>query len=126
MIKESRDRMTKACTADQWSDSLRACLVVGGNDECFAAAGQEASWGFPAVGVVISSGIAECDAYMAEILRLSQCKSMPQESRDALKTAYQQVGTQWSNVAADARAQVAAACKSGLEAMKQAGQSMCP
>ena len=50
MIKASRDLMTKACTADQWSGSLRACLVVGGNEACFAAAGQEVSWGSPRSG----------------------------------------------------------------------------
>jgi hypothetical protein len=125
IIKESRALMTKACTTDNWPDTLRACVIVGGDDTCFAAASLESLWGFPASGVVISSGIAECDQYMAEMLKLSECKSMAQEARNALRQAHE-VGAQWANLPAETRATLGEACKSGLEAMKQMGQSMCP
>ncbi len=126
MIAASRDRMKKACTADQWSDTLRACISVGGEDACFAAAGApEHAWGFPARGVVVSSGVPECDAWGQAVMKLASCDKVPQESRDALQQAYEQLQQNWAARPAEQRATLAEACKAATEAVRQLG-SACP
>jgi hypothetical protein len=126
-IADSRDLMTKACTTGKWPDTLRACVVAGGNDECFEAANaSSASWGFPAAGVMVASGIAECDALGAEILRLSKCNTMPQATREAMLKAYQQSASAWANIPVDQRPTVASACKSSLDMLHDAAKTLCP
>src|SRR5262249_7159504 len=126
MIAVSRDRMKKACTADKWSDTLRACVSVGGGDGCFAAAGGDAhAWGFPASGVAISTGVAACDEWGKEVTKLASCDKLPQASRDALRQAYEQLQQSWATMPADQRAGLAEACKAATDAVHQLG-AMCP
>jgi hypothetical protein len=126
MIAESRDRMKKACTADKWSDTLRACVSVGGGDGCFVAGGGDArAWGFPASGVVISTGVPACDEWGKEVTKLASCDKLPQTSRDALRQAYDQLQQSWATMPIDQRAGLAEACKAATDAVHQLG-SMCP
>lgn len=124
MIAESRDRMKKACVADKWNDTLRACVSVGGGEDCFAAA-KVATWTFPAPGVTIPTGIAECDEWGKAIMQLSTCDKLPQASRDALVQAYAQLAQQITQMSKQQRADLAVNCKSGTDAIHQIG-SMCP
>jgi len=126
MIAESRDRMKKACAADKWSDTLRACLSAGGEDACFAAAGAPAhAWSFPARGVLVSTGVPDCDAWGQAVMKLASCDKLPQASRDALQQAYEQLQQTWAVMPPDQRATLAEACKQATEAVRQLG-STCP
>jgi hypothetical protein len=125
MITDSRTTMTKACTSEKWDDTTRACLVVGGGNDCFVPATKR--WGFPAQGVIVATGIPECDAWGAEVGKLLACDKLPQASRDAVQQAYEQANQMWANVAQDQRAAMADACKSVTDAVKQLRTSTgCP
>ncbi len=68
MIGRSRDLMLQACRTADWSPQLRSCLVSGGHGECFAAAGFETTgwrsrWVYPPLGVIVPTGVPECDAF---------------------------------------------------------------
>ena len=125
MIADSRTTMTKACTAEKWDDTTRACLVVGGGSDCFVPATKR--WGFPAQGVIVATGIPECDLWGAEVQKLLVCDKLPQASRDAVQQAYEQANQMWVNVAQDQRSAMADACKSVTDAVKQLRTSSgCP
>jgi hypothetical protein len=85
-IAASRTRMTKACTADKWTEDLRACVVAGGDYPTCATFSDEASqdpWGFPASGVLVPTGVAACDKYLAALVKLAECPA-EKESREML------------------------------------------
>ncbi len=119
MIAASRDRMTKACTADRWSDTLRACLVVGGGETCYETTGMRMRWGYPAAGAVIVTGVDECDEYAAAVQKIAACKTVPKTSRDALQQALDQMLAQVAGQPADKRDAMSTSCAAGLEAINQ-------
>ncbi len=59
--KKSRAAMLRACTAEAWSDTLRACVATGGDATCFSDAGVTSRWGYPAFEVATSLLPPECD-----------------------------------------------------------------
>ena len=128
MIAESRAAMTKACTAEKWSDTTRACLVVTDGESCFATAGvTHNKWGFPATGVMVSTGIPECDQWGQEVQKLAACDKFPPESRDAILEAYETASKSFASAGKDERATIASTCKSIIDAVKQARTSVgCP
>lgn len=69
---------------------------------------------------------AECNDYKAAIEKLSTCDKMPKESRDAMKSAFDQASTSWAGLPAEAKASLATACKAGADAVKQSASAMCP
>jgi hypothetical protein len=68
---------------------------------------------------------AECTEYKAAIEKLASCDKLPQQTRDALKQAYEQASAAWANVPAEGKAALGTACKSAVDAVKQAG-TVCP
>jgi len=128
LIADSRTAMTKACTGDKWSANQRACIVAGGGDACFAAAGQSAMrWGFPALTVAGKTGIVECDLLIAHIEQFARCDKAPQSVRDAYKQAAEQMVTMWGQMPADQRAQAPAQCKQADEAIRSSATAIgCP
>lgn len=84
MIADSRALMQKACTADKWSASTRACLVLGGADLCFFTTDIRRMWGYPADGSVRTLGIAQCDEYSELVAKLASCSKIDPVVRDAL------------------------------------------
>ncbi len=68
---------------------------------------------------------AECAEYKAAIEKLASCDKLPQQTRDALKQAYEQASAAWANVPAEGKAALGTACKSAVDAVKQAG-TVCP
>jgi hypothetical protein len=116
MISASRDVMTKACTADNWSDTTRACLVLRGGDVCFDAANKR-KWGYPATGAVTTVGIAECDEYAAAVAKLTACNMLPQASRDSIVRSQQQMLAEIARVPAAERAKMGSSCKAGMDAI---------
>jgi hypothetical protein len=68
---------------------------------------------------------AECNDYKAAIEKLASCDKMPQQARDALKNAYDQASAGWANLPAEAKANLATACKVGADAVMQSAKSVC-
>jgi len=80
---------------------------------------------------VQSTGVAECDSYLAALEKYMNCANVPQAARDAQKQSADQMRTSWAswaNMPEDARkvAQDAAktSCTTALTALKQAGTAM--
>jgi len=124
LIDDSRKRMTKACTDDSWPVAERACMVGGGGDPCFGAAGRASRWGFPAAGVLVKTGIAECDDYGETLVKLSTCDKLPEASRGSLLESYTMAAVYWLKVSAEDRAGVASACKASVDAIRQSSASL--
>ncbi len=68
---------------------------------------------------------AECNDYKAAIDKLASCDKMPQQARDALKQAYDQASAGWANLPAEAKANLATACKAGTDAVTSSAKSVC-
>jgi hypothetical protein len=68
---------------------------------------------------------AECTDYKNAIDKLSSCDKMPQQARDALKNAYDQASAGWANLPAEAKANLATACKAGADAVMQSAKQVC-
>ena len=81
----------------------------------------------PAAGVPAAAADlpAECNDYKAAIDKLSTCDKMPQQARDALKNAYDQASAGWANLPAEAKANLATACKAGADAVNQSAKQVC-
>jgi hypothetical protein len=117
-IAESRQRMTKACTDDKWSPNMRACIVAGGGAACFTAVSASA-WSFPAVGVVVPTGIPECDAYAATMKAVDACTAFSQSQRDAFKRTWSNLNVSWASTPPERRASTATSCKTVDESMRR-------
>ena len=115
LIEASRKKLTKACTDESWSVVDRACMVGGGGEAC-----QRASrWGFPAAGVLVKTGIAECDAYGELIVKVAACDKLPTSAGDSLLEAYTQSAVYWLKAKGDDRVIAAGTCKSTGDAIRQ-------
>jgi hypothetical protein len=68
---------------------------------------------------------AECNDYKAAIDKLASCDKMPQQARDALKQAYDQASTGWASLPAEAKANLATACKAGTDAVNTSAKQVC-
>ena len=68
---------------------------------------------------------AECNDYKAAIDKLSSCDKMPQQARDALKQAYDQASAGWASLPAEAKANLATACKAGTDAVTTSAKQVC-
>ncbi len=62
----------------------------------------------------------ECDAYRDAIDKIARCEKIPADTRQALKDAFMQMSSAWDQVPVDAMADIAAACKAGADAVRQA------
>lgn len=119
MIARSRDRMTKACGVETWSELLRACVVVGGGARCFEASRKGLAWGYPAAGTVTSLGIADCDAYGAAIAAIASCARLSEPSRAAIRRTFDEMQAHLASLPAIERAKLASSCRAGRDAVKQ-------
>ena len=117
-IAESRARMTKACTDDKWSPNQRACIAAGGGEPCFTTV-PFSSWRFPAVGVLVKTGIAECDAYAETIKAVTACTSLPPATRDAIQKSWEHLSAGAASAPADTRQNTASACRQIDAAIRQ-------
>jgi hypothetical protein len=125
------------CRKKLIADSRAACWLRTGETEsgtraslrgdvCFRGMGQlPASWGFPAVGVLQRTGIAECDSYSTTNAALLACKQFPQDARDAIRQGFEGQRQLWLNARADQKASYASACKQAEEAVRQAAGDGC-
>lgn len=72
-----------------------------------------------------STGIAECDGYLATAEKFAKCDKLPKEAKDAQTQALEAAKTGWAslkdpNVPAEAKKAAADACKQSDDALKQA------
>jgi hypothetical protein len=118
MIADSRVAMKKACTRDAWSETLRACVVAGGEQTCFEVAQLGLAWGYPAAGSVTSLGIPECDEYGATIQRISTCSSIEPDARAALAKSFDEMRAHMASLSAEEKKRLATSCKAGLAAVQ--------
>jgi hypothetical protein len=107
--------------------AMNEAMGMGGHDMDKApeapAAGGSAAAAAPAAGG--GDLPAECNDYKAAIEKLASCDKMPQQARDALKNAYDQASAGWANLPAEAKANLATACKAGADAVMQSAKSVC-
>ncbi len=68
---------------------------------------------------------AECNDYKAAIDKLASCDKLPAQAKDALKNAYDQASAGWANLPAEAKANLATACKAGADAVMQSAKATC-
>jgi hypothetical protein len=115
MIADSRKLMLAACTADQWSDSARACLVLGGGDLCFFRSPIRRVWGYPADGSVRMTGVVECDDYGAAVERLSKCPNMTHDVHESLVRTSDALKAQIAGLPAAERSRRASGCRAALK-----------
>ncbi|MEO6776995.1 MAG: hypothetical protein ABI467_28955 [Kofleriaceae bacterium] len=117
-IAASRTAMQKACVADHWDETTRACIVVSDAQRCYANALR---WGYPALIAATAPNLpAECGMYEAAIDRIATCAALPVSSRDAMKQAFDQTAASWSGLDAAGLKSLAPACKAAADAMVQA------
>jgi hypothetical protein len=117
-IQASRVEMQKVCTAEAWSETQRACIVVNDEPRCYENAQR---WGYPALLSTKVTGMPDdCATYKAAMDRIIACDALPQASRDAMKDAFSEATKMWTNLSADDAKQIAPICKSGVDSMLNA------
>ena len=117
-IAESRAKMTKACTDDRWSPNMRACIVGGGGDACFTSVSSSV-WGFPALGVFVKSGIAECDAYAESVKAADACTALSLSQRDSFKRMWSYLNGSAANATIERKVAIAQTCKQNDETVRR-------
>jgi hypothetical protein len=121
IIAESRVAMVKACTAEQWSATLRSCIAADGGGACFAKAG---TWGFPPSAIPVKTGIAECDAYGDALRALTTCNQIPRQAVQQMLDAYQQMAPNYANTSAAERTAAAKSCAQADSAIRQSARAL--
>jgi hypothetical protein len=79
----------------------------------------------PAPAAADSTGIPECDGYLATAAKFAACDKLPKEAKDAQTTALEAAKTGWASlkdpaVPAEAKKAAADACKQSDDALKSA------
>jgi len=78
-------------------------------------------------GGAASTGLPECDAYVAAMDKYMACDKVPQSARDAAKQGLDAMKSGWANMGTmpdDAKKSAADACKQAVDALKQGAESM--
>jgi len=81
-----------------------------------------------------STGVPDCDSYLAALDKYMACEKVPQAARDAQKQSAQQMRTSWASWSAmpddqrkAAQAAAASSCSMALNSLKQAATATgCP
>jgi hypothetical protein len=74
-----------------------------------------------------SSGLADCDAYVALMDKYLSCDKVPQATRDGAKTSLDAMKSGWANAAGlpdDAKKSTNDACKQAADGLKQAATAL--
>jgi hypothetical protein len=79
----------------------------------------------PAGGAAASTGVPECDEYVAAIEKFTTCDKVPQAARDAQKQSLDAMKQGWASLSdpatpAEAKKAAADGCKTAVDALKQA------
>jgi hypothetical protein len=71
---------------------------------------------------------AECTEYKTLIEKLASCTKLPSQSRDALKQSFEATSKSWDQIGTmppEGKTQMASACKTGVDALKQTASAQC-
>ncbi len=114
----------RCAPTSKWAPSMRACIVAGGGDAVLHERAVLAPWGFPALGVFVKVGVAECDSYAESVKAADACCALlAQSQRDAVQA---HVGLSVARAAASAppdRRQALAQRSAGKTTSRSAGSS---
>lgn len=114
LIADSRKLMLEACKTEGWNESMRACVIADGDDEsCFGTQ----HWDYP---YAATTTVPECVEYAAAVADLELCSTVPQATKDALRSAaktFSQLPP--GSVSADTRSTFATSCKAATDAVRQ-------
>jgi len=113
-IDQSRAAMTKACTAEKWDATTRACVVANDAATCF----EDNPWSYPARGVIIPTGLAECDEYIQTLVKYATCKETLEGVRTSIFSSIEQFQKMVREAPAESKDAMKEACKQGHEAAK--------
>ena len=112
-MTSSRAKMTKACTADKWTPTVRACVIAAGDfPECSQLASGVDPFGYPAFGVLVPTGVPACDKYLAGLAKLAECPGA-KDMRDALLAMVSSATSTVSEMSDDSRKVIGEACEQG-------------
>lgn len=123
VIAKSRKLMRAACTADAWSENLRACIIAAGGDACFHATGT-APWGFPPSAIPIKTGIAECDSYGDALRALVKCNAIPRQAAQSMLDSFQRAAAAYANMTGAQRTAAASSCRHSDAAIRRSATSL--
>jgi beta-aspartyl-peptidase (threonine type) len=70
-----------------------------------------------------STGIPECDDYIAAVEKLGRCDKLPQAARDAMQDGVDQQRESWKHLDSEGRRNSAQACRAGTDAIRQASSA---
>ena len=137
MEKECDDKLSKE-QKDNMEKAFQKAMGMGGDEPAGGGEGTAAATGAadgtaaatgeaPAAGGAASTGMAECDEYVAAMEKYLACDKIPQETRDAAKQGVDAMKGSWANASAlpdDAKKQMADACKTAVDALKQGATAL--
>jgi hypothetical protein len=140
LIKASTAALTTACTDDQWSPFVRACVVaakteaergwcldtsLGGRWAYPAAAAEPHVGGTPSTG---TTGVPACDQYIEVVTRYAACPQLPAQAREATLEAIDAMRAGWSaGMPDEAKKAAADGCAQAIDALRQSASAMqCP
>ncbi|MBT8495907.1 MAG: hypothetical protein KJO07_22880 [Deltaproteobacteria bacterium] len=78
-------------------------------------------------GEAASTGIEECDAYVAAVTKYVECDKVPDQARDATKKGLEQMQAGWANMDKmpdDAKKQAGEGCKMAVDALKKGAEAL--
>lgn len=125
MSECAQKAMTPAAGSAAGSAEGSAAPAAGSADGSAAAAGSADGSAAGSAAPMAAAGDlpAECAEYKAGIEKFASCDKVPQATRDAMKSSFDQMSASWANAAAmpaEAKAAMATGCKSAADALKQA------
>ena len=74
-----------------------------------------------------STGIEECDAYVAAVKKYVECDKVPDQARDATKKGLEQMQSGWANMDKmpdEAKKQAGEGCKQAVDALKKGAEAL--
>jgi hypothetical protein len=125
--KDDKDEAKKEDTATKPADKP-ADPAAADTKPADPAAADPAKPADPApAGGAASTGLAECDAYVAAMDKYMTCDKVPQSARDAAKQGLDAMKSGWANMGQmpdDAKKAAGDACKQAVDALKQGAEAM--
>jgi hypothetical protein len=132
VIKASAKAMAKACKDDSWTPFLRGCVISAKGEEqrgwCLDTTN---TWGYPASAVEApaiptgSTGVPECDAYIAAVTAYAACDKVPQAAKDAVRQSITAMRDSLSpTMGADEKAAAVSGCTSATESLRQGADAL--
>lgn len=131
-IKQATKDFTKACKDESWSAFVRGCVVAAKSEEERGWCIDATKWGYPPgseavqpISMTKSTGMPECDDYVAAVKRYGACDKLPAEARDAVAQSVTELEASWDPAMSDdAKHAAASGCKAGVDALRDAAKSL--